>query len=51
MAAKVEVGAAMYAFQLFEAEREVKLYVCCGVSVVCEFLMVVEAIVFGWDAE
>ena len=45
--AQVEVGAAVDAFQLLEAEGEVELDVRGGVGVVGQLLMVVETVVFG----
>ena len=51
MLAQVEVGARVDAFHLFESEREVEFYVGCGVCVMGQFFVVVEAVVLVTEPE
>ena len=51
MLREVEVGAAVYALHLLEAERHVELDVGSGVGVVSQLLVVVEAVVLGAEAQ
>ena len=45
MVSEVEIGAGMYALKFLESEREVEFYVRCGVGIVSQFLVVVEAVI------
>ncbi len=51
VAAEVEVGAGVYALQLFETEGELKFDVGGGVGVVGQFLVVVVAVFLGGNAQ